>query len=106
MIEHSVPATETSPELTVDTALRFDTAEEAFMHGYTEHVGAGSKLDGRFGQNPTELQLFAARHGDIALVRRAEALAFFDVFAKPPVAESAIQPSLARRMASALFKRQ
>lgn len=106
MTEIPVFTTETSPEvITTETARQFATQEEAFEHGYTNHVGLSNKLDSRVGQNPTELQLLQAQHQDIAVVRNVEAPSYFDVFAMQVEQDDVASPSLARRIARAVFNR-
>ena len=103
MTEHSSFSSETTPEVSVDTTIQFLTIDEAHEHGFTEHVAASNKLDGKFGDNPTELQRLQLRHGDLALVRRGDTT-FLDVFARAHEADVP-KRSLARRMARAVFNR-
>ena len=103
MTEHNSFSTETTPEVSVDTTAQFLTIDEAHEHGFTEHVAASNKLDGNFGDNPTELQRLQVQYGDLALVRREETT-FFDVFAQAPEADVP-KKSLVRRMARAVINR-
>lgn len=73
-------------EIHSDLLPYFATKEQANEAGYTESVALSDQLDGNEdAQSRTEIQrLYDEHNGDIALVRREDAPAYIEVFAKLP----------------------
>lgn len=89
MIEHTPHSLDVTPadvEINCDSLPHFDTKEQANQAGYTDSVALSNQLDGnKDAQNRTEIQrLYDEHDGEIALVRREDAPAYVEVFAKVP----------------------